>query len=144
MNRKRARAVRLMIALVILTAVAVAVGFGHLWAAESAVQTVRILEPADGAEIFLDEGEEMPARRPVRGDITGFTREEIESYQLKVDLSIKTDKSYPQGIVRVRSDGTWSVSAAHFGGAVHIVRAVLKDKNGNEIDTATARVTLIQ
>ena len=135
-------AVILSVALAAWAATAGAVGPSS--SAESSEKRIRILEPRNGAKIFLEANESMPAQRPVRGDVIGFTREEIDSFQLTVYLTIRTDKLYPQGIARVQSDGTWIIRSAHFGGAIHTLRAVLKDKNDNEIASDVAEVTLVQ
>lgn len=114
--------------------------------ASAAAQNValRILEPRDGAQLRLSASEIMPAERPIRGDVGGFTRKQIEELGLLVDVSIHTDRWYPQGIAAVRPDGTWALRKGYFGGAVHVIRAVLKDRHGNELASATATVTLIQ
>ncbi len=105
---------------------------------------VIILDPKDGSSIFLNSGESMPARRPIRGHITSITKEELEDEQLLVDVSIKTDKWYRQGVSRVKTDGSWVIRTAHFGGADHLVRADLKDRNGNIIATAESTVLIVQ
>jgi hypothetical protein len=105
---------------------------------------IRILSPRDGGEITLDQEESMPARREIRGDITGFTRQEIENLRLRVEVSIMTDKWYPQGVARVQSDSTWGLRQAHFGGSDHTIKAVLKDGSGNELTITTIKVTLLQ
>jgi hypothetical protein len=105
---------------------------------------IRILSPRDGDEIVLFRDEVVPAERPVRGDVVGFTKETIESLGLRVEVSIRTDKWYPQGIAAVRGDGSWGLQKAYFGGAVHHIRAILKDRHGNERATTTITVTLIQ
>lgn len=105
---------------------------------------LRILEPKDGAELRLSASENMPAERAIRGDIGGFTNKQIEELKLRVKVSIQTDKWYLQGIAAVRPDGTWRLRKGYFGGAKHLIKAVLKDQNGNELASATARVILIQ
>ena len=104
---------------------------------------IRILSPKDGDVIFPSSRETIPAKRPIKGHIIGFTKDDIKRLKLWVEVSIKTDKWYPQGISRVRNDGTWMLRQAYFGGATHIIKATLKDKSGNEIASTTATVTLV-
>jgi len=105
---------------------------------------IRILYPKDGEKILLSAGENIPAEREIRGDIKGLSKKEIEELGLLVSVSIQTDKWYPQGIAQVRQDGTWALKKGYFGGAVHVIKADLKDKNDNELATTTATVTIIQ
>jgi len=125
----------------IIVMIVVALGFFSAYAQE---REVKILTPKNGEEIFLNDNEPMPAEREVSGEIIGFTKDDIQQFKLRVNVSIKTDKWYPQGIARVKDDGTWKLRKAYFGGATHIVKATLKDKNGNELDSSTVTVTLIQ
>jgi ABC-type protease/lipase transport system fused ATPase/permease subunit len=143
MTNRRPR-VTLVIVLATLAATTGAVSPSASGESTQAEKMIRILEPKDGDKIFLEANESMPAQRPVRGDVVGFTREEIENFKLTVHVTIKTDKVYPQGIARVGSDGTWKIRSAHFGGAVHTLRAVLKDKNDSEIASDVAEVTIVQ
>jgi len=136
--------VTLAVALAALAATAGAVGPSASGESTQPEKMIRILEPKNGAKIFLEANESMPAQRPVRGDVVGFTRDEIENFKLTVYVTITTDKVYPQGIARVQSDGTWQLRSAHFGGAVHILKAALKDKNDNEIASDVAEVTIVQ
>jgi hypothetical protein len=139
--RKWQITVTLWAALVALAAAAIPGSSGE---SEQTERLIRILEPKDGDRIILGDEESMPAQRPVRGDVVGFTRDEIETFELVVEVSIKTDKWYPQGIARVLSDGTWRIRSAHFGGADHLIKAALKDKNDNEIASDTVKVTIVQ
>jgi len=111
---------------------------------EEPERLIQIQEPKDGEEILLDPYESMPAERPIQGVVRGFSRDEIENFSLRVEVDIKTDKWYPQGITRVHMDGTWRLRKAYFGGAKHVIRALLKDKNGNRIASDTITVTIIQ
>jgi hypothetical protein len=112
-------------------------------AASQKVQ-IRILSPRDGEEIFLSANEPMPAERPIKGDVIGFTKKEIEDLGLRVEVSIQTVNSYPQGVAAVQGDGVWVLRKGYFGGAFHIIKAVLKDRHGNERASTAANVTLIQ
>ena len=133
--------IRFLASLIALTFIMISV---FLQTSYSQGREIRILSPKDGDEIFLSSSETMPAKRPIKGDIRGFTRDEIEKFKLRVEVSIRTDKWYPQGIARVQNDGTWMLRQAYFGGATHIIKATLKDKSGNKITSATTTVTLIQ
>jgi hypothetical protein len=125
----------------VIVMIVVTLGFFSAYAQE---REVKILMPKNGEEIFLNDNEPMPAEREVSGEIIGFTKDDIQQFKLRVNVSIKTDKWYPQGIARVKDDGTWKLRKAYFGGATHIVKATLKDKSGNELANSTVTVTLIQ
>jgi hypothetical protein len=109
-----------------------------------AAEKVRILSPADGSEIVLSPSERKPAERPVYGDLLGFSTADVKSTRLRVHVDIQTDKWYPQGIARVREDGTWSIRKAYFGGAVHTIRARVIDSSRASRAEATATVTLVE
>ncbi len=106
-------------------------------------KSVIILSPEDGENIFLSPSESVPAIRQIKGEITGFKPSEIEKYKLIIEVSIKTDKWYPQGKTQVHVNGSWLLRMAHFGGMDHIIKAVLKGKQG-EICSRQITVTLIQ
>jgi hypothetical protein len=95
-------------------------------------------------KIVLAPGEGLPAERPVRGNVVGFTREEIQRLGLHVEIFIRTDRWYPQGTSTVRADGSWGLQKAYFAGSIHDVRAVLWDHDGNERGAAMIKVPLIQ
>jgi len=101
-------------------------------------QKISISSPP--SDISRQWGEPMPVQREIKGQVEGFSKEQVKT--LRVEVSILTDKWYPQGITRVRGDGSWRVNA-WFGGAVHVIKAVVK-QGGRVITSATKEVTLIQ
>lgn len=127
----------------IVTAVFLALSVSAMTAGAAEVGVV-ISDPKDGSTIFLSRGESMPARRPIRGHITGVTPEELKDEPLLVAVSIRTDKWYQQGVSRVQPDGSWHIRTAHFGGADHLIRAELRDKNGNVIASSESTVLIVQ
>ncbi len=105
---------------------------------------VNITSPRDGTKIYLSKGESMPAVRKIKGEVTGFSSDEVARRQLTVTVSIKTNKWYPQGTASVSPEGKWVLQQAYFGGAVHLIKATLTDSKGVELSAATATVTLVQ
>ena len=105
--------------------------------------SIKIISPKDGDEISIRPGESMPIRRTIKGEIAGFKNDQIEQFKLRVYVSIETDKWYPQGIGKVKADGTWSVQG-WFGGSIHKIKAVLRDKDKNELAQTMATVTVLQ
>lgn len=105
---------------------------------------VNITSPRDGTKIYLARGESMPAVRMIKGEVTGFSSDDIARRQLTVTVSIKTNKWYPQGTASVSPEGRWILQQAYFGGAVHLIKATLTDNTGMELSAATATVTLVQ
>lgn len=103
---------------------------------------VRILSPQDGSTIRAGEAP-GPVPHPVDGDVYGFDQAEIRRFGLTVEVEILTNQSWPQGIAEVRENGTWRLPTAWFGSSRHIVRAVLKDGNGNEIHAHEISVTVV-
>jgi hypothetical protein len=91
-----------------------------------------VFAPKNKEEIPILWGELKPIVRPISGEVTGFSEKEIEKLGLFVEVLIKTDHWYPQGNVRVESDGKWMLKEARFGGSVHIIKVVLKDRYGRE------------
>jgi hypothetical protein len=72
----------------------------------------------------------------------GYGEKEIERLGLFVEVVIKTDQWYPQGCAIVTGDGKWSLKEARFGGSVHIIKAVLKDRHNHEHQSAEIEVTI--
>lgn len=101
--------------------------------AETVARGITILSPVNGEKIQPKVGEPYVLTRPIRGSISGFKRDEIEKRQLRVDVSIHTDKWYPQGTTKVQNDGKWVLERGRFGGTIHIIRATLKDKDNREL-----------
>ena len=98
--------------------------------------------PKNKDEISILHGERKPIVRPVSGEVTGYSEKEIERLGLFVEVLIKTDRWYPQGNARVDGDGTWTLKEAHFGGSVHLIKAVLKDRHSREHKSAEIEVTV--
>jgi hypothetical protein len=98
--------------------------------------------PKHKAEVSMLHGEHKPIVRTVSGEITGYGEKEIERLGLFVEVLIKTDQWYPQGSAIVESDGKWSLKEARFGGSVHIIKAVLKDRHNREHQSAQIEVTV--
>jgi hypothetical protein len=55
---------------------------------------------------------------------------------------IKTDQWYPQGNARIDGEGRWTLKDVRFGGSVHIIKAVLKDRHGREHKSAEIEATV--
>jgi hypothetical protein len=108
----------------------------------SQARGVRILTPRDGSTIRGSD-EPGPVPHPVAGDVFGFSQADIRKFGLTVEVSIFTTGDFPQGIAEVREDGTWRLPTAWFGGSRHSMRAVLRDDNGNEIDSDEITVTVV-
>jgi hypothetical protein len=104
---------------------------------------VQIILPKDGSKIRGSRTVSGPTQHPVEGVTYGYDQDDIERLGLVVEVSIFTNQWFPQGLVEVRSDGTWRLPTAYFGGMEHTVRAVLKDQNGIEIHSHEVRVTVI-
>jgi hypothetical protein len=98
--------------------------------------------PKNKDEISILHGEHMPIVRTVSGDVTGYSEKEIEKLGLFVEVLIKTDQWYSQGSAKVESDGKWTLKEAHFGGSVHIIKAILKDRHSREYKSAEIEVTV--
>jgi len=62
---------------------------------------------------------------------------------LMVEVSIFTSQLFPQGTTRVKEDGSWKLTG-HFGASAHTIKAVLKQKGGEEITSTTKEVMLIR
>jgi hypothetical protein len=104
---------------------------------------ILVVTPTNKAEIILLANETKPVRRPIVGKIIGYTEEDIERLRLQVEVLIKTDRWYLQGVVPVLSNGKWKLEEGHFGGTIHIIRAILKDKDSRELVSTDIEVTLI-
>jgi len=98
--------------------------------------------PKNKDNIFMIHGESKPILRPISGQISGYHEREIERLGLFVEVLIKTDKWYPQGNAPVADDGKWTLKDARFGGSVHIIRAILKDRHNREHQSASIEVHL--
>ncbi len=107
-----------------------------------AARGVRILSPQNGSTIHAGQTP-SPVPHAVEGDVYGFGQGEIERFHLEVEVSILTNDVFPQGIAEVHGNGTWRLPTAWFGGSQHTVRAVLKDGNGNEINSQEISVTVV-
>lgn len=105
---------------------------------------VRILLPRGDAPIRAHGGTSGPFSHPVEGDVYGFSQSEIGDFGLTVEVDILTDRWYPQGIAIVRDDGTWRLPNGWFGGARHVVRATLKDRDGDAVHSCELNVTVVQ
>ncbi|MCP4990586.1 MAG: hypothetical protein GY928_32470 [Colwellia sp.] len=103
---------------------------------------IQIFTPDDGEKIYTSSTEGIP-QRLIKGEVYGFTQDEIKQFGLIVEVSIYTIQSYPQGIGEVDTDGTWSV-LGHFGGYEHTIKAVLKDKHGSELAETASTAILIR
>ena len=133
---------------VIISAVIVILGFGFcpgILASGAHAQEVgvKILSPKDGSEIQARRGEGKPVQRVISGEVIGFDQNQIRKFGLRVYVTITVVSDFPQGAAQVRGDGTWSVGG-YFGGMVHTITAVLKDRNGTEVARDSASFTLVQ
>lgn len=104
---------------------------------------ILVVAPRNKGEIILHSDEIKPITRPIAGKVVGYTEEEIERLRLQVEVLIKTDRWYFQGTVPVLNNGKWKLEEGHFGGALHIIRAILKDKDSRELVSTDIEVTLI-
>jgi len=107
--------------------------FGSKWTKDEKGINVSSIS---GDEISLLPGDDFNVVRPIIGNVSGFSSQEIKKMGLYVDISIKTDTWYPQGIAKVQSNGEWVLEVARFAATVHLVKIVLKDKNDNELSSA--------
>jgi hypothetical protein len=98
---------------------------------------IDFVSPKDGQEIIA-RGPGITTI-PCEGRVLGRNE-----YGLKIRVTIFTDKWYPQGIAMVRKDGSWRVDPIWLGGAEHIIKAELVDKEGNPIAQKSITVTRIQ
>jgi hypothetical protein len=96
--------------------------------------------PKNKQQISIQHGEHKPIVRAISGEIAGYRKSEIERLGLFVEVLIKTDKWYLQGDAIVESDGKWTLTEARFGGSVHIIKAVLKDRYNRELQSASIEV----
>jgi hypothetical protein len=99
-----------------------------------------IQTPKNKQRISIQHGEYKPIVRAISGEIAGYRKSEIERLGLFVEVLIKTDKWYPQGDAIVEGDGKWTLTDARFGGSVHIIKAVLKDRYSRELQSASIEV----
>ena len=99
--------------------------------------------PNDGELIETMSGERIPIIRLVKGHILGYSEKRIIESKFRVEVTILTDKWYPQGITKVNQNGEWELEV-HYGGLHHTIMAVLMDKANHEIDEKTCSVTLHQ
>jgi len=63
-----------------------------------------IFTPKNKETIARLSGESRTVKRPVVGEVCGYTDQEIERLGLYVEVLIKTDRWYPQGTTVVHSD----------------------------------------
>lgn len=94
--------------------------------------TILILAPSDDEEIIVSANDSKPIDRTFSGKIEGFSKKEINSLGLQVEILVHTDIWYPQGTANVQGTGSWVFEHVKLGGTTHIVKALLKDKNGKE------------
>ena len=98
--------------------------------------------PKNKQRISVQHGERKPIVRSISGEVAGYRKAEIERLGLFVEVLIQTDKWYPQGNAPLETDGKWGLSDARFGGSVHIIKAVLKDRHNREHQSASIEVTV--
>jgi hypothetical protein len=101
-----------------------------------------IYTPKNKEEVSILHGEHKPIVRAVSGEVAGYSEKEIGRLGLFVEVLIKTDEWYPQGHARVEGDGKWMLKDARFGGSVHIIKAILKDRHSREHESAEIEVTV--
>lgn len=109
----------------------------------SVERDILIVTPIHKGKITQLADELRPVRRPIGGTITGYTEEDIERLRLQVEVLIKTDKWYLQGVVPVLNNGKWKLEEGRFGGTMHVIRAILKDKDNRELFSTDIDVTLV-
>ena len=79
----------------------------------------------------------FPVKRAIKGKVKGFSKQEIADLGLVVDVFI-LDVS--QGTVPVDKKGKWEVKAT-LNDADLVIKAVVKDKDGNELVTKSIQAT---
>lgn len=79
----------------------------------------------------------FPVERPIKGKVKGFSKEEIADLGVTVEVFI-LDVS--QGPVPVDKKGKWVVKAT-LNDADLVIKAVVKDKDGNELATTSIQAT---
>ena len=108
------------------------------------IKLIQITSLRDGEQIVLPPSETIPIRRLIKGEIVGFRDNDLQQLApLPVEVAIKTDIWYPQGISRVTNNRTWEIVGS-FGGVNHTIKATLKDKNNNEIASTIIMISVIQ
>ncbi len=95
---------------------------------------VHFTSVGDGGTISIFP-DSFPVERAIKGKVTGFSKEEIASLGLTVDVSLM---GVSQGPVAVDKKGKWVVKAT-LNDADLIIKAVVKDKDGNELATETIK-----
>jgi len=103
---------------------------------------VWIHTPKNKQQISIQHGECKPIVRAISGEVAGYRKTEIEKLGLCIEVLIKTDKWYPQGHAIVESDGKWTLPDACFGGSVHTIKAVLKDRYHRELHSTSIEVAV--
>jgi hypothetical protein len=98
--------------------------------------------PKNKEKLSILYGEHLPIVRTVSGHVTGYSEKEVERLGLFVEVLIKTDSWYPQGSARVDGGGKWTLKETLFGGSLHVIKAVLKDRHGREHESAEIEVTV--
>ena len=92
---------------------------------------ITILVPSDGEEFIVSGKETKPIDRTISGKVIGFSKNEIENSDFLVEVLVYTDTWYKQGKpVKVQNTGLWIFDHVKLGGTSHIIKAILKDKNG--------------
>jgi len=107
------------------------------------VKSVKITSFEDEDQILSLPNEEMPVKREIVGEIVGFSDNELEELELLVEVEIKTDIWYLQGLCRVDKNKMWKIKG-RFSGGTNTIKAELKDKNKNRIDVAIITVSVIE
>ena len=102
-----------------------------------------ISTPNNRSELARLSGESRTIKRPIVGEVCGYTEQEIERLGLYVEVLIKTDRWYSQGTTGVHSKRKWELKEASFGGVKHIIRATLKDKHEHEHKSTEIEVTVV-
>jgi hypothetical protein len=107
---------------------------------------INIPRNRDALTILYDEtilsGEHGLIVRAVSGEVAGYGEKEIERLGLFVEVLIKTDAWYPQGSAAIGRDRIWTKEAKFTRGLVNVVKAVLKDRHGNDLTSAQIKVTV--
>ena len=102
----------------------------------AADKTVEFTSVDDGGVISIYP-DAFPVKRDVKGKVKGFSKEEITSLGLTVDVLV-LDVS--QGTVPVQKNGKWKIKIT-ITDADLVLKAIVKDKTGKEYTATTIKAT---
>ena len=87
--------------------------------------SLQIISPKDGQTFFTEPG---ASKKNIT--VKGVLK---TSHKGKVLLVVRTDRDYPKALVKLKADGSWSLTNCDLGGVDHQIYALLIDENDKPI-----------